>query len=245
MTLTLSEAELLSGDGLKITGATVTISDTAAHLETLTAAQIIALPALGVGGLNSNNADVAFNASQTSAIVTANLSLSVAGDYSVWETFSDGAVIGSANNCGGGGDLTLSTNSNGATVDVGASALSVTAGGETIPLHPYGAELIVATGRTSDVFVYTPGFGHDTITGFAATGVSHDVLQFNASAFGAGLTAANQSADLAALLRDTTRVRGRRRSGHRQIWRFADAHRHQQGRPDRQCGGFQICVRVA
>jgi hypothetical protein len=59
----------------------------------------------------------------------------------------------------------------------------------------------MASGRANETFIFGPNFGQDTITGFlAGTAATHDLLEFNASAFGAGLTSANQSADLAALL---------------------------------------------
>jgi hypothetical protein len=62
---------------------------------------------------------------------------------------------------------------------------------------------VSATGSASDIFEMLSNFENVTIGGFSATGSTHDVLQFNAAAFGASLTAANQSADLAALLADT------------------------------------------
>jgi hypothetical protein len=178
----------------------VTISDTAAHLQALTAAQISGLLGIGVSGLNSSDVRVTFNASQTSAIVAASLSVSATGTASVSETFVNNAVIASASNGSGGGSLTLSTNSNGVTVSVGASALSVTAGAETIPLSPYPTESINATGHTNDTFVFTQGFGHDTITGFVATGVAHDLIQFEASMFNYLTSNMSQAQDVAAVL---------------------------------------------
>ena len=64
-------------------------------------------------------------------------------------------------------------------------------------------ETITASGTTGDTFAFAPNFGHDTITSFVATGATRDLLQFNASAFGAGLTTANQSSDWQALLSHT------------------------------------------
>ena len=186
-------------------GSPVTVSDTAAHLQALTAAQITALTAIGVSSLASTNASVTYNAAQTSAILAANLGVSASGTNSVSETFTNNSVISSASNGTGGGSLTLSTNSNGVTVNAGPSALSVTSGSQTIAVKPSPAELITATGRTNDMFTFAPGFGQDSITGFlGGTGSTHDLLQFNASALGAGLTSANQTADLVALLSDTT-----------------------------------------
>jgi hypothetical protein len=62
---------------------------------------------------------------------------------------------------------------------------------------------VAATGSASDIFEILSNYDDVTIGSFSATGSTHDVLQFNAAAFGASLTAANQSADLAALLADT------------------------------------------
>jgi hypothetical protein len=71
-------------------------------------------------------------------------------------------------------------------------------------INPHADENIAATGTNSDTFAFAPHFGQDTISGFAAAGSSHDLLEFTASTFGANLTAANQSADLAALLSHTS-----------------------------------------
>ncbi len=59
---------------------------------------------------------------------------------------------------------------------------------------------IVASGQNNETFIFTPNFGQETLYGFQPTGAGSDVLQFAASAFGAGLTAANQSADWQALI---------------------------------------------
>jgi hypothetical protein len=204
--LTVAQAAALETAAIPVTapsGSHVTISDTAAHLQALTTTQIASLSGIGVTGLNSTG-NVVYNASLTSAIVTANLALSATGTARVSETFTNNAVIISASNGTGGGSLTLSNNSNGVTVNVGPSALSVTAGTETIPLSSYATETITATGRTSDTFEFAPHFGNDTIAGLLLGSLAtHDILEFNASAFGTGLTAANQAADMAALLLNT------------------------------------------
>ncbi len=59
---------------------------------------------------------------------------------------------------------------------------------------------IVASGLNNQTFIFAPNFGQETLYGFQATGAGADVLQFDASAFGAGLTAANQTADWQALI---------------------------------------------
>jgi hypothetical protein len=184
-------------------GDSVSVSDTAAHLQALTAAEISGLPKLGVAGLNATNANVMFSAAQTSALMASGSGLSASETHTIGETFTNGAAIAFGNDGTGGGDLTL-TAGKGLIIDSGASLLSVKAGSETIPLTPNSNETITATGRTNETFVFASDFGNDTIKGFAATGsLTHDLLQFNPAAF--GKTSANtQAEDFAALLAHTT-----------------------------------------
>jgi hypothetical protein len=206
--LTVAQGTALMNAGIPVAapaGSVVDLSDRAALLQALSDNSIYGLQSVGVQGLVSNNGNVVFNASQTSDIVALKLSVSASGTNTVSETFTNSAVIASSSNGTGGGNLTLSTNSNSVTVNAGASALSVTAGGETIPVTHYATESITATGLTRDTFAFTSTFGQDTITGFlSGTAATHDLLQFSASAFGAGLTSANQQADLVALLAHST-----------------------------------------
>ena len=61
-------------------GSKVEVSDTAAHLKALTAAQITALPGMGVSGLFiSNNANVSYNVAQTTAIIASGITVAAAG----------------------------------------------------------------------------------------------------------------------------------------------------------------------
>ena len=71
-------------------GDTVLISDIAANLEALTASEIGGLPALGVTGLVSTNANVSYTSAQTAAILSSGLSVSAAGSYTVTENFANG-----------------------------------------------------------------------------------------------------------------------------------------------------------
>ncbi|MCQ1769209.1 hypothetical protein NOJ28_27165 [Neorhizobium galegae] len=51
-------------------------------------------------------------------------------------------------------------------------------------------------GAASDIFVYTAGFGHDTITNFVAAGTAHDVIEVDHAVFldwAALLAASSQS----------------------------------------------------
>ncbi len=205
--LTVAQAVALETANIAVSapgGSVVQISDTAAHLQALTVTQINALPGIGVTGLMSSNANVLFNASQTSAILAANLDLSAAGTYTVGETFTSGAVITSGSDGSGGGKLTLSTNANGVTVSDGASSLSVTSGSQTIGLTDYGKETITATSRTNETFAFSTGFGNDTIIGFAATGTGHDLIQFEASMFSYLTPGMSQAAEIAAVLSHAT-----------------------------------------
>ena len=71
-------------------GDTVLISGTAANLEALTASQIGGLPAIGVTGLVSTNANVSYTSAQTAAILSSGLNVSASGSYTVTENFANG-----------------------------------------------------------------------------------------------------------------------------------------------------------
>ena len=179
--LTAAQVGALEATNLPVlapAGDHVTVSDTGANLQSLTAAQIDGLALIGVSGIYDVGGNLSFNADQTSAIAASGLSMSDVGDDTIAETFQSGGVIVSE-----GGALLLSDNSDGATVDVGASSLSVTQGDETIGLNANSAESITATSRTNLAFAFTPGFGNDSIQGFAASGPGNDVLQFETSMF--------------------------------------------------------------
>ena len=180
-------------------GDQVTVSDTGANLQSLTAAQIDGSALIGVSGIYDVGGNLSFNADQTSAIAANGLIVSDVGDDTISETFQSGGVIVSE-----GGALLLSDNSDGATVDVGASSLSVTQGDETIGLNANSAESITATTRTNLAFAFTPGFGNDSIQGFAASGPGNDVLQFETSIFSYLTQGMSQSAEAAALLSNAT-----------------------------------------
>jgi len=141
----------------------------------------ISLPTTTQIELNYYNASIKVGVSPLNAI-----------DLSMAEAFD---------NLDGSGSVTLYAS--GLTVTSASGGESITVGADTFALNPHSVETVTASGTTSDVFVHSPGFGQETITGFDATGASHDLLQFNASAFGSGLTAANQNADWQALLSDT------------------------------------------
>jgi len=251
--LSVAQAVALEGADISVgapTGSNVTLSDTAAHLETLTAAQITALPGLGVDELYSTNANVSYTAAQTSAILSRGLEVAATGSDTVTENFANGddlvysnglliqqktvnadgsydiayanvtgqtyssyeniynsagtRVAEAFDNLNGSGSLTL--HGNGLTVTSASGAESLTTGVDTFALNPHSVETITASGTTKDVFVYTPGFGQDAITGFLATGANHDLLQFNASSFSYLTPGESQAADLAAVLGNATQT---------------------------------------
>ena len=208
-------------------GSTVEVSDTAAHLQALTAAQITALPGIGVSELLSTNANVSYSVAQTAAILASGLTVAAAGSDTVTENFANGdysvfengaLITQKSVNADGSYDIahfnvsglgyssyediynasgahvaeaqdmtngsgTLLLYGNGLTINSGPGQLSVTTGADTFALNPHANEAITATGHNSEVFAYEAGFGQSTITGFAATGASHDVLQFPTSMF--------------------------------------------------------------
>jgi hypothetical protein len=244
--LTVARAEALESVGIPVSapaGDTVQVSDTAAHLEGLTANQIGGLAAIGVTGLVSTTASVSYTPTQTAAILSSGLAVSAPasdtvtenfanGDYSVYQagqliqqqtvnpdgsydvayfgvtgkaysSYEDiynsaGTLVADAqNNVNGTGTLLLYAN--GLTVTSSAGSDSVTTGSDSFAITPQSVETTTATNMQSETFVYGPGFGQDTLSGFLETGSSHDLLQFSASTYGFPSTQ-SQTADAQALL---------------------------------------------
>jgi hypothetical protein len=86
----VAQALALEDAGLKIRGpkghrVTVTVLDTAANLEGLTARQIDGLTAIGVKGLVSTNANVSYTSAQTAAILKNDINVSATGSHTVTE----------------------------------------------------------------------------------------------------------------------------------------------------------------
>ena len=99
----------------------------------------------------------------------------------------------------GSGNLLLYAN--GFTITSSSGSESVTIGSDTFALIPHSVETTtIENSKSNETFVYGPGFGQDTITGFLApTTARHDHLQFSKSMFGFSSTA-SQTADAQALL---------------------------------------------
>ena len=76
--LTVAQAAALESAGVPVaapSGSLVTVSDTAAHLQTLTTAQINGVAAIGVSGLVATNAAVKFAVTQTIALEGSHLTV--------------------------------------------------------------------------------------------------------------------------------------------------------------------------
>ena len=231
-------------------GSTVGVSDTAANLQALTAAQITALTSVGIDYLNATNANVSYAAAQTSSIVTAGLTLTAAGADTVTENYSNGnysvyrsghliqeknvnadfsydiayfnvtgqsygsyeniyntsgtKVADAEDMTNGSGALILS--GSGLTISSSSGAQSVTVGEDIFAINAHATEAVTSTGTTGDIFIYSAGFGQDAITGFAATGSSHDTFHFSASMFSYLTPGMTQPQELNAVLNHATQV---------------------------------------
>ena len=96
----------------------------------------------------------------------------------------------------GSGALLLS--GAGLTVASGPGSLGVTTGADTFALGAHPVEAITESGGGGEVFAYQSGFGQSTITGFAATGAAHDVLQVPSAMFANAATLLGAAAQVGA-----------------------------------------------
>jgi len=87
---------------------------------------------------------------------------------------------------------------NGLTVNSGPGQFGATIGADVFALNPHANEAITASGHASEVFAYASGFGQSAITGFAATGASHDVLQVQSAMFSDVTTLLNHAVQVGA-----------------------------------------------
>jgi len=114
-------------------------------------------------------------------------------------------VAESLNNNNGTGSIALY--SDGLTISSSTTQDNIQVGLDNFSLINHSSETIDATGYSNETFVFTQTFGQDAISGFVATGGMHDILQFDAAAF--GMTSSDsQAADLAALLTHTQNIGG-------------------------------------
>jgi hypothetical protein len=109
-------------------------------------------------------------------------------------------------------DLNLSSNQDklvlydpSQTVTRGGGAETLTVGSGSDPLSYHPIETIDATTSGAEQFIFSAGFGHETINGFSASGASPDSIQLAKSAFSYLTTGMTQAEDLAAVMAHATR----------------------------------------
>ena len=93
VSLTVAQAKALEVRRIPVSapaGDTVQVSDTAAHLQGLTASQIGGLAAIGVTGLVSTTASVSYSPTQSAAILSSGLTVSAPASDTVTENFANG-----------------------------------------------------------------------------------------------------------------------------------------------------------
>lgn len=200
--LTVAEAVALETAGVSIErqgGATVSIFDTAAHIQAMSTTQLDNLGVLGITEIRSSDGNLVFNGLLSAVIANDHLIMTAPENKTVTETFATGSTI-VYSDVGASGRVTLGGDS--LTVTSGATTLSVSDGAQTFALFNSASEIFDANGHATETFVFQPHFGHDTIVGFDATGAGHDLLSFSAAGFGAA-AGATQAEKLAALLAHT------------------------------------------
>jgi hypothetical protein len=203
VSFSVAQAIALETEGLKVTvptGDFVTLSDTAANIEKLTATQIAGLAAIGVTAIAATNASVSLSVAQTSAVNTAGLSVSAPANDAVTEHNADGSydivyssITGQAyssyqsdynsagvliakavNDTNGAGVTTVYGNN--LKISTSAGAESLTSGSDIFVYTPHAQETFSAAGTKNDVFTFKAGFGSDTISGLGAAGANADSL---------------------------------------------------------------------
>jgi len=86
------------------------------------------------------------------------------------------------------------------TVTRGAGSESLTVGAGSDPLNYHAVETIDATTSGGEQFIFSAGFGKETIKGFSASGASPDSIQLAKSAFSYLTAGMTQAQDLAAVM---------------------------------------------
>ena len=104
-------------------------------------------------------------------------------------------------------DLNLSTSANelvlydpSLTVTRGGGSETLKVGTGSDPLSYHGVETIDASTSGSETFIFSAGFGNETINGFSASGATPDTIQLAKSAFSYLTPAMTPAEDLAAVL---------------------------------------------
>jgi hypothetical protein len=86
------------------------------------------------------------------------------------------------------------------TVTRGGGSETLQVGTGSDPLSYHAVETIDATTSGSEKFIFSPGFGKETINGLSASGASPDTIQLSKSAFSYLTAGMTQAQDLAAVL---------------------------------------------
>ena len=109
-------------------------------------------------------------------------------------------------------DLNLSSNTNklvlydpGQTVTRGGGSESLQVGTGSDPLAYHAVETIDATTSTGEQFIFSAGFGKETINGFSVSGTTPDSIQLAKAAFSYLTPGMTQAEDLAAVMSQATR----------------------------------------
>jgi hypothetical protein len=182
-------------------------SITLSGLTPLTAANFALTPSQSSAAL-ANGAALYYSKVQTAAGAPSEYAYSnVQGrTYASYESF-----YGSAYEDLAADDLNLSLNANElvlydpnltVTRAGGNEALKVGTGSDPLSYHP--VETIDATTSGGEQFVFSAGFGKETINGFSASGASPDSIQLATSAFSYLTVGMTQAEDLAALMSHAT-----------------------------------------
>ena len=119
--------------------------------------------------------------------------------YSSYEDIfnASGTQLAEARNMNDGSGALLLSGA-GLTVSSGPGQLGVSTGADSFALAAHTAEAVTASGAVAEVLAYQSGFGQSTITGFAATGAAHDVLQVPSAMFANAATLLGASAQVGA-----------------------------------------------
>ena len=110
-------------------------------------------------------------------------------------------------------DLNLSSNANklvlydpSQTVTRGGGSESLQVGTGSDPLAYHAVETIDASTSSGEQFIFSSGFGNETINGFSVSGATPDSIQLAKSAFSYLTAGMTQAEDLAAVMSQATRT---------------------------------------
>jgi hypothetical protein len=182
---------------------TADFSITLAGLVPLTAANFALTPSQSSAAL-ANGAALTYNQVTTAAGAPTEYTYSnVQGEaYTTYESF-----YGSGYENLEADDLNLSSSQNklalydpGQTVTRGGGAETLTVGTGSDPLAYHPNETIDATTSGSEQFIFSAGFGNETINGFSASGPTPDSIQLATSAFSYLTPGMTQAQDLTAVM---------------------------------------------